>query len=169
MEREKTLLNAVLVLPVNKEAKKVLLALKSRKIGAGCWNGYGGGIKKDESPKRAAVRELKEESGLIVAFRNLSKAAIVSFRNTKKDGSTFICKVHVYFAYQWSGKIKETSEMKSPTWFDISALPLNKMMPSDRKWLPVVLDGKKIIATASYGPFQKNLIGKVAIREVKEL
>lgn len=169
MEKEKTLLNAVLVFPIDKKLKKVLLALKSRKIGAGCWNGYGGGIKKNEHPKKAAIRELREESGLVVSPRNLSKAAVIDFKNTKKDGLKFICKVHVYLAHSWSGKIQETNEMSKPTWFDISKLPINQMMPSDRKWLPMILSGKKIIATASYGPFQKNLLGRVSIREIKEI
>lgn len=169
MDQEKTLLNAVLVFPINKNERQILLATKSRKIGAGCWNGYGGGIKNNESPKQAAKRELREESGLIVSDSGLSKAAVINFRNTKRDGSSFICKVHIYFAHQWRGEIKETAEMKNPTWFSISKLPLNKMMPADKKWLPIVLEGQKIIATANYGPFQKKLIGPIFIQRVQKI
>ena len=53
--------------------------------------------------------------------------------------------------------------MITPTWFDFNKLPLDKMMPSDRVWLPIILSGKKIIAQAHLSPFQKELLGEVTI------
>lgn len=44
---EKTLLKAVIVFPLRR--RSVLLAKKAEKIGAGCWNGYGGGIVESET------------------------------------------------------------------------------------------------------------------------
>jgi len=53
--------------------------------------------------------------------------------------------------------------------FDINNLPLDQMMPADREFFPLILNGKKIIAHATYGPYQKELIGEVVIQEVEEL
>jgi len=157
MGKEKTLLNATLCLLV--KDNKVLLALKTQKIGKGCLNGYGGGIRKRERPRKAAVRELTEEAKVIADPEHIEKVAIIDFHNTKSDGSFFICRMHVYIVRQWWGEPEETKTMIKPTWFDIDHLPLEEMMPADRIWLQIVLKGKKIIATAKYGPFQKTLLG----------
>ena len=162
MEEEKTLLQATLCYLI--KGDKVLLSLKTKRIGKDCWNGYGGGIDEGESQKQAALRELEEESGIMVLLEHLDKAAIIDFQNTKSDGSVFTCQVHVYLVSQWIGKPRETDEMINPTWFNIKHLPTSEMMPADREWLPLVLSGKRIRATANYGPFQKKLRGKVEIQ-----
>ena len=92
--------------------------------------------------------------------------AIVDFHNTNSDGHSFTCRVHVYFVSQWEGEPQETEEMLTPTWFDKDALPLDGMMPADREWLPIILQGKKILAEAHYGPFQKTLLRHVKFRQV---
>ena len=165
MKKEKVLLNAVIVYLV--KDNEVLLAMKTKKIGEGCWNGYGGGIEVGESIADAAIRELYEESGVITQSEHLEKIAIVDFHNTKSDGTKFVCRCHVFVVKEWSGEIKATSEMANPTWFRINELPLNQMMPADQYWLPLALLGTKIIAKAEYGPFQKELLGDVILQEVK--
>lgn len=114
---------------------------------------------------QAAVRELGEETGVITSSDFLEKAAIVDFHNTKSDGSVFVCRVHVYLVSKWIGEPQATNEMASPTWFDMNQLP-DEMMPADKEWLPTILNGKKIMATAKLGPFQKTLLGKVELQQV---
>ena len=167
MQEEKVLLQATLCFPIKEN--KVLLSFKTRNIGQGCWNGYGGGIEKAETLKEAALRELKEEVGIIASPEDLDKVAIVDFHNTKNDGSIFICQVHVYLVSQWSGEPHSTDEMINPTWFGTGCLPTSKIMLADKEWLPIALSGKKIRATAKYGPLQKTLIGEVEIQEVDSL
>ncbi len=164
MREEKVLLEATRCYLIRGE--KVLLALKMKKIGAGFWNGYGGGIEPGENPQNTAIRELWEEAGIVTTTESLKKVAIVDFHNTKTDGTTFTCRVHVYVTRFWSGEPKATDEMATPTWFDLSKLPIDQMMPADRFWLPLALSGKRILAKASYGPFQKTLLEDVAIQEV---
>lgn len=164
---EKTLLHAVLVLPV--EGEEVLLAVKTRNIGAGCWNGYGGGIEEGETPITASIRELFEESGLRVSAKHLEKVAIVDFHNTKSDGSVFVCRVHVFLATNCVGVVRETDEMRNPTWFTRDELPIDGMMPADRDWMPPVLVGKKLEAKAWYGPHQKEKLRPTEINFVDHL
>jgi 8-oxo-dGTP diphosphatase len=165
MEKEKVLLNATLCYLIRDN--KVLLALKTKKIGKGCYNGYGGGIEFRENPREAAVRELREESkGVKAKPKDLSKVAVIDFHNATAEGKTFICRVHVFFLYEWEGEPSETDEMAMPTWFDFNNLPDNLML-ADKTWLPLVLEGKRIQAKASYGPFQRTLIGDVEVKEVR--
>ncbi|KKU79037.1 MAG: Hydrolase [Parcubacteria group bacterium GW2011_GWA2_47_7] len=163
---EKVLHLATVVFPVH--GKEILLARKTRKIGAGCWNGYGGGPNEGEGLLDAAVRELEEESGIRAFASDLTKIAVIDFHNTKTDGTTFVARVHFYTVSSWKGEPQSTDEMTDPTWFPVGGLPLDEMMPADSVFLPVALSGKKIIGSAHYGPFQKELLGPVTFSEVDE-
>lgn len=172
---EKTLLQAtVCFLRRNNE---VLLARKTKKIGAGCWNGYGGGIESGENPEQAALRELAEETrndqesagGITARIEDLQKVAVVDFHNTKADGTIFVCCVHFYFVFAWKGEAEETDEMAEPTWFDVNHLPFDEMMPADREFVPLLLAGKKVRGTVWYGPFQKELLRQTEIVETDQL
>src|SRR3989344_638818 len=85
---EKTLYLATLVYPVRDS--EVLLATKTRKIGAGCLNGWGGGVDQGESIRASAAREFFEETGGAKVNENeLEKIGIVHFKNHKSDGVVF--------------------------------------------------------------------------------
>ena len=161
---EKVLLNATLLFPVWEGY--VALARKKAKIGAGCWNGYGGDIEDDEDVTAASVRECFEESGLRINTRYLEKIALIDFHNQKRDETFFTCRVHVFRAREWYGQPCETEKMGPPEWFRISRLPLNEMMPADREWLPRALAGEKLYGEFWYGPFQKELICPSVVRVV---
>jgi len=164
---EKVLKEAVVVFPVRDN--KVLLAIKTRYIGEGCWNGYGGGVEKGETVLQSAARECKEESGLKLSLDSLEKVANIDCYNTKVSGEKFVCKLHVFLLRSWEGEPIETEEMITPTWFNFKNLPLDKMMFADRLWIPQVLNGKKIIGEVHYGPFQKTLLKPSIFTEVEYL
>lgn len=167
MEKEKILLNAVIAFLV--KGDDVLLARKTKKIGAGLWNGYGGGIEKDETPLDAMIRELHEECGVYADSRSSLYAAKIDFHNRTDDGKTFTCRCYVYLVTKWTGKIKATDEMTTPTWFPKNGLPLSEMMLADRVWVPPIFNGTKIYGEAWYGPRQQTLMFPTQIREVKNL
>ena len=143
-QEEKIMKEAVLCLL--RRGREVLLAKKTRKIGMGKWNGYGGGIDAGESIRDAAVRELFEESGCSADPAMLEKVAVVDFENTLREGGTFTVKVHIFFVWEWEGTPRASAEMDTPTWFPVDALPYADMMPGDEPWISAVLAGKKVTA-----------------------
>jgi ADP-ribose pyrophosphatase YjhB (NUDIX family) len=165
---EKVLLKAVLVYVVTKT--EVLLAVKQDKIGAGCLNGYGGGIEKEDvSHIQAAIRETGEESGgLIVKPEALHLVAVVDFHNRTHEGKKFTCRVYVYLLNQWEGTARTTKEMANPTWFPKDDLPFNMLMPADPFWLPRVLAGETMYVEAWYGPEQKVLEREVKVTLISQ-
>jgi 8-oxo-dGTP diphosphatase len=165
---EKVLLKAVLVYVVTKT--EVLLSVKQDKIGAGCLNGYGGGIEeKDTSNAQAAIREAEEESGgLIVKPEALLLVAVVDFHNRTHDGKVFTCRVYVYLLSDWEGEAQTTGEMANPTWFSKDELPLEKLMLADPFWLPRVLAGETLYVEAWYGPEQKSLEREVKVTSLSQ-
>ena len=123
---------------------QVLLAMKKRGFGSGKWNGYGGKVQ-DESPKAAAVRELNEESGLVADEKDLLQVALIRFYF---EGNP-VSECFVYTIHSWKNEPVETEEMR-PKWYPISDLPFEEMWVADIKWIPLILNGKKIEAEANF-------------------
>lgn len=167
-QSEKTLLQATLVFPVRDN--HVMLALKTRKIGAGCLNGWGGGPEEGESIRACAKREFFEETGGVeISETDLQKIGVVHFKNHKTDGTMFTCIVHVFTISCWVGEIISTEEMDNPQWYQISDIPFERLMLADPYWLPRMLGGDKGIVWAEYGPRQATLMGDVVFQSVDTL
>ncbi len=170
MGSEKILKNATLAFPIREAGNglEILLARKMKKIAAGFWNGYGGGIKKvDITTFHSVRRELLEEGRIIAPLSALRKMAIIDFHNTTSEGAKFTCRVHVFLLSAWEGEPKSTPEMRNPTWFKEDSVPYDGMAPSDGKWLPKILRGNRFFAEAHLGPHQRELIGDVVFREIE--
>jgi 8-oxo-dGTP pyrophosphatase MutT (NUDIX family) len=167
MPEEKILLNATLCFPVRDT--RVLLGVKMKNIGAGCRNGWGGGIEFGETAIECIEREVAEEGGVGVRQSDFDKVALVDFTNHTTEGGVFVCRVHIYLLNRWDGEFQPTKEMADPRWFEKQRPPLDAMMLADRVWVPPVMAGKKLYVQASYGPFQKTLLGDVKIRYIDRL
>lgn len=119
---------------------KVLLQKKAKgRFGEGKWNAPGGKIQEGETPKQAAQREVREETGLSVS--SLEEKAVIIF--TEEGNPPF--SVHVYTTNDFSGEVKESEEGKLE-WFQASDLPYQSMWEDDRIWLPRILKGEKVRA-----------------------
>lgn len=153
------------------EGNGIWLAIKADKIGKGKLNGYGGKIKKGETPEQCMERELPEESGVIARKEYFEKVGVINFHNTKKSGEKFICRAYICLIRFFKGEPKETEtgEMLNPQKFLKDRLPLRKLMPGDKDWLPLALNGLKVTGSVFYGPNQKRLIKKSQIKIVKVL
>jgi 8-oxo-dGTP diphosphatase len=122
---------------------QILLGTKKRGLGQLNYNGFGGKLEPGETAKEAAIRELREEAGVLVKKRNLEKRATIDFNFPYKP--EWNQRVHVYFVDAWKGEPCETEEMR-PEWFPRDKIPYEKMWDSDKHWLPMLLEGKKIKA-----------------------
>ncbi|OGD68141.1 hypothetical protein A2996_00560 [Candidatus Campbellbacteria bacterium RIFCSPLOWO2_01_FULL_34_15] len=125
---------------------KTILAKKTRKIGAGLWNGYGGKKEGDETPEETCIRELYTEAGVWIIPKHLKKVGEIYFHNMKNGRTVFTFKVHIFFVIQWGGEVTESEEMATPTEFLKDNLPYDEMMPADAEWLPFIMRGEKIVA-----------------------
>lgn len=161
MSKEKVLKNATLCFPIR--SGEVALGRKLKHIGVGKLNGCGGGIEEGENPLDAMIRELHEEWDVTAKPADFEKVAIIDFDNTTIEGIDFICRVHVYLLRRWSGELRSTGEMDVPTWYPLDDLPLDEMMPADRVWFPLIMDGCKIEGRAKYGPHQQELLAPMKI------
>jgi 8-oxo-dGTP diphosphatase/2-hydroxy-dATP diphosphatase len=116
---------------------RILLATKKKRLGKGRYNGFGGGLKKDETIEECAIRETSEEAGIVVKDIQRYGEILFQFQTNEQDHL-----VHFFRASQYTGTPKETDEMK-PEWFDIDKIPYDNMWKADRLWLPLLLKNEK--------------------------
>jgi 8-oxo-dGTP diphosphatase len=126
---------------------RILLGRKKRGFGEGKLNGFGGKVRPHETPIQTIVREVAEESGVVVSPDTLRSAGSVTFVFPFEP--SFDHHVHVFVAPAWSGEVRESAEM-APAWFRIEEIPYEQMWNDDRYWLPHVLSGKRIRAEFSF-------------------
>ena len=120
---------------------KVLLGYKKRGFGEGLWNGFGGKVEPGETPTEGALRELREEA--CIDATDATERGVVTF---VYDDRPRPMQVHIFHASQFTGVPTETDEMR-PAWFDLEAVPFDKMWPDDELWYPMFLAGKKFSGT----------------------
>lgn len=133
--------NKLLTLELPVSDSRLLLGMKKRGFGAGRWNGFGGKVEADESIEAGAKREIQEEAGITVDTLHAVGVLLFSFAGQEQK-----LEVHVFTATDWQGEPQETEEMR-PYWFAYDAIPYQEMWLDDVRWLPLVLQGKKISGT----------------------
>jgi 8-oxo-dGTP diphosphatase len=138
-----------------KQGNKYLLLLKAKgRFGAGLWNAPGGKIENGETAEDAAIREVREETGLIVS--NLENRGSLEFYfghgKVKPDWVA-----EVFTASEYSGAIKESDEGKLE-WFSEDRLPLDQMWEDDRYWLPLLINGIKFRGVFEFTADSKILV-----------
>lgn len=126
-----------------KPVREVLLGMKKTGFGAGKYNGFGGKVQPGETVEEATIREMIEESGVVVTKDDLEFGGELEFLFPKTPDIDH--NVRVYLAKSWEGQPVETDEMK-PKWFEISKIPFEQMWQDDIYWLPKVLKGEKVSA-----------------------
>ena len=115
-----------------RDGSKVLLIRKKTGHGLGKVNGPGGKLETGETLKTCAIRELAEETGLIVRdARCVAELRFVDQKGPQWLGFAFITD-------SWTGTLEQTNEA-DPFWVEIDQIPYEQMWPDDEIWLPKVL------------------------------
>jgi 8-oxo-dGTP diphosphatase len=120
---------------------EVLLGLKKAGFGAGKWVGLGGHVEPGEKPVMAAVREVAEESGLLVSADSMQHLASIEFRFPARPSWDQTADVFVTSVFQ--GEPSESDEI-APRWFAEDVLPLDLMWDDARYWVPRVLASEHV-------------------------
>jgi 8-oxo-dGTP diphosphatase len=137
------------------EDTQVLLGRKKSGLGSGRTVGLGGKIEAGETPLLAAVREIEEESGLIVDPADLDERGMLEYRfPTHPDWSQ---RSTIFVAHAFRGELAESDEL-APDWYPLYALPLDRMWHDASFWLPQVLAGARIAGYFTYGPDEATVV-----------
>ncbi len=114
-----------------KDAGRTLMVHRNKKPGdihAGKWNGLGGKFEAGESPEECVLREIREESGLLI------------FPGFKGDDWY----VFVFTATEFSGELTDSPE-GALRWVPDEELASLPLWPSDRIFFPW-LEGERIFS-----------------------
>ena len=115
----------------------ILLIRKKRGLGAGKINGPGGRIEPGETSLDAAIRETREELGIVPVSPELRGELHFQF----VDGYSLHCSVFV--SHDCIGEPIETAEA-IPLWTPLQSIPYKEMWADDIRWLPDLLKGRRV-------------------------
>ena len=137
--------------------RQVLLGRKKKGLGMGNFVGLGGKLESGETAVDAAVREIEEESSLVVAASALTELGLLTYlfpyrEEWSQESTVFVCD-------QWSGTPRESNEL-NPLWFDVATLPVDEMWDDARHWLPGVLNGVSVRATFTFGADLESVVSR---------
>lgn len=126
---------------------QVLLGRKKKGLGLGNIVGLGGKLEPGETATDAAVREIAEESGLVVAASALVPMGVLTYLFPHREAWSQVS--NVFVVAEWSGVPRESDEL-NPVWFDVATLPVDEMWDDARHWLPGVLAGTPVKETFTF-------------------
>jgi 8-oxo-dGTP diphosphatase len=141
---------------------KILLLKKPKGLlGEGKWNAPGGKVLPNEEPKTCVVREVFEETKLIV--KNTEEVGLLYFHNNSQRVSP-IWTVHVFLTHEFEGVPMGGREGRLE-WFSIDALPFDEMWEDDHYWYRLALDGTRFEGWFYFsGEFEKLIDHRIEVK-----
>lgn len=119
----------------NSDGSKVLLQLKDRSLFKGCYNGIGGKIETNEDNRESAIREIKEESNIVLNEEDLVWLGTLEIPYDCSNDSKIrqSCKLYFYGAKIDNEEIyKPDDATEILQWFKVKDLLGPKTMISPR-------------------------------------
>lgn len=131
---------------VEKNEKVLMLhrVKKQKDIHEGKWNGLGGKLEAEESPKECAIREVKEESGLSATKLNFSGHIVFTKFDGENDWHVF-----VYHITDFEGELIECNE-GNLKWIDKDKVLDLNLWEGDKLFIPLVLKDEKFMGKFCY-------------------
>ena len=110
---------------LQQDNRVLLIQRKNSDWMSGYWNFPGGLVEKDESLLQAAIREAREEIGVIISPQELT---LIQVLHVRKGGTNTKDIIGFYFhAKSWQGiaSNNEPDKIRGVQWFSLDALPVN--------------------------------------------
>lgn len=123
------------------DGAEVLLGLKQTGFGKGKIVGIGGHVEPGETDAQAVIREVLEETGVVLRQEDLADAGAVHFVFPARP--EWDMKTSLFTARTWEGEPGPSDEIL-PEWFRVDTLPVERMWQDADHWLPVVLEGRRV-------------------------
>ncbi len=117
---------------IRKDGKTLMIhrVKKDGDIHAGKWNGLGGKLEAGETPEECAVREIREESGLVA--RSIEMKGFLAFPGFANDEDWY---AFVFVVPDFDGQIGESQEGYLQ-WIENAKIPDLNLWEGDRIFLP---------------------------------
>ena len=141
----------VVVLPIRNDGKIIMIEQYRYLVGKRCWELPAGGIRDDETPDQAALRELEEEAG--VRASSLVKMGIFYPSNGLSNEI-----VHVYLARD----LLVTSQKLDPTEVDIFLADVDPEKAVEMVWQNQIPGSSSIIALLYFYFHWRHLVDGLA-------
>ena len=117
---------------IKKDGKTLMLhrIKKNNDIHANKWNGLGGKMEKGETPEDGVIREVREESGLII--KNPHPRGLLTFPEFDGENDWY---AFVFTAYKYEGNLIDSNEGRLE-WIEDEQLLNLPLWEGDRIFLP---------------------------------
>ncbi len=136
---------ATLCYVINKDKTLMLHRIKKKNdVHEGKWNGLGGKFESGETPQECAIREVKEESGLLIKDPMMHGFITFPMFDGKKDWYVFL-----FTANKFTGHLSDSHEGKLE-WIDNNKLLDLNLWEGDRIFIPWLLQEKFFSAKFVY-------------------
>lgn len=120
---------------------QVVLIEKRTGHGAGKINAPGGHVEPRETVAQCALRELREETGLMARSRTMR--ARIKFWEVPNQ---LVMVGYIFVVYEFDGELEDSEEAK-PFWCPMEEIPYERMWGDDVYWVPLVLEGRSLVAS----------------------
>ncbi|RWZ46531.1 8-oxo-dGTP diphosphatase [Labedella phragmitis] len=127
---------------------EVLVGRKLTGLGAGRSVAPGGKILPGESREAAVVREVAEETGIVIDPAGLEPRGTLDYRFPSKP--EWSQRSFVFVCRSFSGNGEPSTELE-PEWWALGDVPLDRMWDDAASWLPAVLAGGTVDAVFEFG------------------
>jgi len=143
---------------------RILLLKKSKGLfGEGRWSYPGGKILPNEEPKLAAIREVLEETRLVV--KSPAEVGLMYFYS-KSQRLSPVWTVHTFLARQFDG-VPIGGREGQLKWFNVDALPFDEMWEDDQYWYRLALDGTRFDGWFYFsGNFEKLIDHRIEVKSL---
>jgi len=136
---------ATLCYVIDKNKTLMLHRIKKKNdMHEGKWNGLGGKFEQGETPEECVIREVKEESGLLIKDPKMHGFITFPMFDGKKDWYVFL-----FTAREFKGKLIDSNEGKLE-WIPNDQLLKLNLWEGDQIFLPWLLEDKFFSAKFIY-------------------